>query len=117
MEALRYKPVGRVFDCRCGYWNFSIDNPSGRTKNLGSHRNEYQGYLMVGKGGRCIRLTTLPLPCASFLEMLEPELSAARRCCSGLYWDIGMFSDSEDREADITSPIRICFTHMKRTKA
>jgi len=34
------------------------------------HRNEYQGYLLGRKGGRCIGLTTSPPLCADFLEIL-----------------------------------------------
>jgi len=30
-----------------------------------SNRNEYQEYFLVGKGGRCVRLTTLPPSCAA----------------------------------------------------
>jgi hypothetical protein len=29
-----------------------------------SNRNEYQKYFLGGKGGRCVRLTTLPPSCA-----------------------------------------------------
>ena len=29
-----------------------------------SKRNEYQQYFLGGKGGRCVRLTTLPPSCA-----------------------------------------------------
>ena len=29
--------------------------------DVASSKNEYQGYLLGGKDGRCIRLTTLPL--------------------------------------------------------
>jgi len=32
-----------------------------------SNRNEYQDYLLKGKGGQCVGLTTLPLSCADFL--------------------------------------------------
>ena len=41
-------------------------------------RNEYQGYLLRGKGGRYVGLTTLLLSCADFLKkygslnLLEP---------------------------------------------
>jgi len=53
VEALRYKggsiPVG-------------VDSVS--------KRNEYQEYLLGGKGGRCVGLITLPLSCADFLEIL-----------------------------------------------
>jgi hypothetical protein len=46
-----------------------------------SNRNEYQEYFLGGKGGRCVRLTTLPPSCAVVtksgnLNFLEP--------CSGL---------------------------------
>jgi len=38
----------------------------------GVDSNEYQGYFPVGgvKSGRCVGLTTLPLSCADFLEIL-----------------------------------------------
>jgi hypothetical protein len=29
-----------------------------------SNRNDYQGYILGGKGGRCVGLTTLPPSCA-----------------------------------------------------
>jgi len=35
-----------------------------------SNSNECQDYLMEGKGGQCIGLTTLPPSCADFLESL-----------------------------------------------
>ena len=43
-----------------------------------SNRNEYQEYFLGGKGGRCIRLTTLPPSCAVVtksgnLNFLEPS--------------------------------------------
>ena len=34
--------------------------------------DELQVLNLLGKGGRCVRLTTLQLPCADFLEILEP---------------------------------------------
>ena len=42
-----------------------------------SNRNEYQVYFQGGKGGRCVRLTTLPPSCAVVmkfgnLNFLEP---------------------------------------------
>jgi hypothetical protein len=63
IEALRYKPKGRGFD------------PSGCSVGLGStqplNRNEYLGYLVGVKGGRCVRLTILPPSCADCLEILR----------------------------------------------
>jgi len=35
--------------------------------------NEYQEYFLEGKGGRCVGLTTLPPPCADYLEIWEPQ--------------------------------------------
>jgi hypothetical protein len=35
--------------------------------------NEYQEYILRGKGDRCIGLTTLPLSGADFLEIWEPQ--------------------------------------------
>ena len=51
-----------------------------------SNRNEYQEYFLRGKGGRCVRLTTLPLFCAVVmksgkLKFLEP--SGPLQACNG----------------------------------
>ena len=35
-----------------------------------SNRNEYPGYLLGGKGGRCIGVTTLPNSCDDSLERM-----------------------------------------------
>jgi len=37
------------------------------------NRNEYQEYFLVGKGGWCIGLTTLPPSCANCPEICEPQ--------------------------------------------
>jgi len=77
VEALRYKSEGRGFDPRWCHWNFFIDIilPAALW-HLGvdsaSNRNEYQEYFLGGKGGRCVRLTTLPPSCADCLEIWEP---------------------------------------------
>jgi hypothetical protein len=34
-----------------------------------SNKNEYEEYFLVGKGGRFVGLTTLPLSCDMFLEI------------------------------------------------
>jgi hypothetical protein len=36
------------------------------------NRNEFQGYLLAGKGGRCVGMTTLPLSCAD-CQFREPQ--------------------------------------------
>jgi len=38
-----------------------------------SNRNKYQEYILEGKGGRCVGLTTLPPSCADCLEIWEPQ--------------------------------------------
>ena len=48
---------------------FFIDIKSFRSRygpgvDSASSRNEYQEYFLGGKGGRCVRLTTLPPSCA-----------------------------------------------------
>jgi len=45
--------------------------------NSASNRNEYQGYLLEGKGGWCIELTVLPPLCASCLETVGPSTSCS----------------------------------------
>jgi hypothetical protein len=42
---------------------------------LVSDRNEYQGYVLRGKGGGWVGLTTLPASCADFLEFLGASTS------------------------------------------
>jgi len=44
----------------------------GRTVDSASNRNEYQEYFLGSKGGRCVRLTTLPPSCADCPEIWEP---------------------------------------------
>jgi hypothetical protein len=35
-----------------------------------TNRNEHHGYLLEGKGGRCVGLTTLPPSCADCMEIV-----------------------------------------------
>jgi hypothetical protein len=56
------------------------------------NRNEYQGYLLRGKGRWCIVLTTLPPSCANCLEIWEPQPCGTLRACAGLYWDCFTFT-------------------------
>jgi hypothetical protein len=44
------------------------------------------------KGGRGVRLTTLPRSCANGLEIWEPQHLGTLRPCSGLYWDFFYFN-------------------------
>jgi hypothetical protein len=41
--------------------------------SIASNRNKYQEYFLMGKGGRCVRLKTLPPSCADCLEIWEPQ--------------------------------------------
>jgi hypothetical protein len=47
----------------------------------------YQEYFLGGKGGRCVRLTTLPPLCAYCHETWEPQPRGTLRACPGLWWD------------------------------
>jgi hypothetical protein len=38
-------------------------------------KNEYQEFSLEYKGGRCVRLTTLPLSCSDSLKILDASTS------------------------------------------
>jgi len=42
------------------------------------------GIFPGGKGGRCVRLTTLPSSCADCFEIWEPQPPGTLRACPGL---------------------------------
>jgi hypothetical protein len=48
------------------------------------NRNEYQGYFLSVKGGRCVMLKNLPPFCAGFLEICEPQPPGTLRARPGL---------------------------------
>jgi len=84
VEALRYKPESGGFDSRWCHWNFSLISfrpHYGPGVDSASNRNEYQEYLLGGKGGRCVGLTTLPPLGADCLEIWEPQLPGTLRAC------------------------------------
>jgi hypothetical protein len=79
VKALRYKPAGRGFDsrwCQIFQWH----NPAGHTMTLQSTQPLTEmstRCISWGKGGRCIRLTSLPSSCAVVMKsgninFLEP---------------------------------------------
>jgi hypothetical protein len=41
-------------------------------------------YLLGGKSGRCVGLTTLPFSCADCLEIWEPQPPGIVMACAGL---------------------------------
>jgi hypothetical protein len=60
-----------------------------------SNRNEYQEYFLGGKGGRCVRLTTLPPSCAVVtksgrIDFLEP--SGPVEACNGTALPLYLYS-------------------------
>jgi hypothetical protein len=57
------------------YFSLTQSFPSyyGPGVDSASKRNEYQEYFLGGKGGQCLRLTTLPHSCADCLEILKPQ--------------------------------------------
>ena len=46
----------------------------------------------MGKGGRCVGLTTLPPSCADCLEIWKPQPPGTLRACPGLYRDCFTFN-------------------------
>jgi hypothetical protein len=86
VKALRYKLAGLEFDSRWCHWNISV---TVRTMAPGSTQplTEMSTRLFPGgKGGRCVKLTTLPPTCAVVvksgnLNFLEP--SGPLQACNG----------------------------------
>ena len=76
-QALSYMPEGRCFNSRWCHWNFPLTYPirphCGPEVDIASNRNEYQGHLLGGKGGRCVGLITLQPSCTDCIEIWEPK--------------------------------------------
>jgi hypothetical protein len=74
---------------------FHWHNPSGRTMAQGLTQPLTEmstgNISWVGKGGRCVGLTTLPPSCADCLEMWEHETPGNPRASPGLYRDYFIF--------------------------
>jgi len=87
VDALRYKPEGHGFDSQWCQWNFLLTQSFrlhyGPGVNSASNRNEYQEYILWGKGSQCVGLTTLPPSCADCLEICEPQPPGTLRACQG----------------------------------
>ena len=121
-KALLYKPAGRGFDSRWFHWNFSVTKSFrshyGPDVDSASNRNEYQVYFLGGKGGRCVRLTTLPPSCAvvmksgnlNFLETSGP-LQACNGTALPLPLTINLLKGTTDKSINLDSAN--CFDFLK----
>jgi hypothetical protein len=73
------------------YLSFDLEH-YGPGVDSASNRNEYQEYFLGGKGGRRLRVTTLPPLCADCLEIYEPQPPGNIRASSGPQWDSFTFT-------------------------
>ena len=87
VETLHYKPEGHRFDSWWCHRIFHELNPSsctvalGSTKPLTEMRTKEASW--GGKGGLCVRLTTLPPSCADGLKSWEHQPPGILRACPG----------------------------------
>jgi hypothetical protein len=66
--------VGLIVDGVTGIFH-SFRPHYGPGIDLAFNRKEYQEYLVGGKGGRCVWLTNLSLPCTDCQEILRASAS------------------------------------------
>jgi hypothetical protein len=87
VQTLSYKPEVRGFDTRWSLLDFSLTQSFwphyDPEVDSASNKNEYQGYLLAGKGGLCIGLKTLPHSCADCLQILAGSTSHSSQACPG----------------------------------
>jgi hypothetical protein len=50
--------------------------------SIETNKNECQEYFLAGKGGRCLRLTTLSPSCAYHLEIWDPQPPGTLSACT-----------------------------------
>jgi hypothetical protein len=78
-EALHYNPEGTGFDSRWYLWDSSLTlffRPHYVPGvDLAPKNNEYQGYLLGGKCGRCLGLKSPPTSDINSLETLGARIS------------------------------------------
>ena len=96
VKVLCYKSEGRWFDPSWCHWNFHWHNPSDCTMALGSTQPLTEISVFPGdKGGRYVKLTTLPPSCAvvmrsANLNFLEP--SGPVQACNGIALPLPLLS-------------------------
>jgi hypothetical protein len=82
------KQEDRGFDSRWCHWNCSLPESFrpyyGPGVDSASDINEYQEYLLGGKGVQCVGLITLPPSCTDCLEIWDPQIPGTFRACPGL---------------------------------
>ena len=108
-KAPRYKPAGRGFDSRLCHLNFSVTQ-SFRSHYVpgvesASNRNEYQVYSLGGKGGRCVRLTTLLPSCAVVMKsgnLNFQEPSGPLQACNGTALPLPLPFKVKETEKEMT---------------
>ena len=64
------------------HWHNSSRPHYGPGVDSTCNRNEYQEYVVEGKGGRCVGPTTLPPSCGDCLEVWEPQSPGTLRDCN-----------------------------------
>ena len=85
VKALRYKSEGPGIDSKLGIYSVAADISLCPEVDSAS-KNEYQD-IPRGKGGQCVRVTTLPPSCAECLEIWDlnrPEPSRPHRPVIGI---------------------------------
>ena len=102
--------------------------------NSASNKNEYQEYILWGKGGRCVRLTTLPPSCAKCLEIWKPQPPGTVKACPGLQGGLLLCHKNETKchcnversllpvvslfvNTDATSHLRRIYSSMSQQKS
>jgi hypothetical protein len=91
--AINRKIVGWIPDGVTGFYHWH--NLFGRTMALASTQPLTEmstKNISLGKGGRCVGLTTLPHSCADCLKIWEPYSPRTLRTCQGLWWDFFDFT-------------------------
>ena len=89
LSTLLHQLEGGGFDSRWRPWKFLLSQSLlllyADEIDSASNTNEYQEYFLGGKGGRCLRLTTLP-PSCSVLKSRSLKVLEASRATQGLLY-------------------------------